>query len=143
MGSESSRFVKAEIAMYRATRQFFVLTFALLLGSCAGTTAGRAGPTRTSGDIITQEQLHRFSDAYQAIHALHPTWLRARGADSFRNPSQVWVYRDGTRLGGVETLRATHTGDIAEIRFYDAMSATQRWGTGHAAGVISITTRSR
>jgi spore coat protein U-like protein len=40
-------------------------------------------------------------------------------------------------------LRNMSTADIAEIRFYDAAAATQRWGMGHGAGVISIATRSR
>jgi hypothetical protein len=114
-----------------------------LLNSCAGTSGERNRPLSTSRDIITQKELAMQTVAYDAIQSLRPTWLRPRGTDSIRNPSQVWVYRDGSRLGGVEILRNMSTADIAEIRFYDAAAATQRWGMGHGAGVISITTRSR
>lgn len=116
---------------------------ACLLSSCAGTSGERSRPLSTGRDIITQEALAMQTVAYDAIQSLRPTWLRPRGTDSIRNPSRVWVYRDGSRLGGVEMLRNMSTADIAEIRFYDAASATQRWGMGHGAGVISIITRSR
>ncbi len=119
------------------------LALVCLLSSCAGTSGERTRPLSTSRDIITQEELAMQTVAYDAIQSLRPTWLRPRGTDSIRSPSQVWVYRDGSRLGGVEMLRTTSTADIAEIRFYDAAAATQRWGMGHGAGVISITTRSR
>lgn len=131
--------------MPRLDRRLFVLAFAVLLSSCAGAgdTAARARPIRPSRDIIVQEQVREFTDAYQAIQALHPTWLRARGPDSFRESSRVWVYIDNSRLGGVGTLSNVAAMNIAEIRFYDGLEASQRWGLGHGAGVISITSRSR
>ncbi len=132
-----------EITVQRYSHALLVLAFALLSSSCAGTTSERVQQTPTNRDIITQEQLHQFTNAYEAIQALRPTWLRPRGVNSIRSPSQVWVYRDGTRLGGVETLRGASILDIAEIRFYDAAAANQRWGVGHGAGVISVATRSR
>ena len=130
--------------MYRYGRGFSLLAFALLLGACAGAGAGagRSLSAPVSRDVIVMgEHLDRHADAYQVIEALNPSWLRPRGRDSIRNPSQVRVYLDGMSLGGVSQLRSLDTGGIAEIRYFDAVSATQRWGTGHGAGVISITMR--
>ena len=126
--------------MQTYSRRVLSLGLVLFLTACA--TAGRGDSNRTSRDLITTEQLDRFTNAYQAIEALHPTWLRPRGRNSITNPSQVRVYRDGMSIGGVDVLRSMPTVDIGGIRFYDAASATQRWGTGHAAGVIAITTGS-
>jgi hypothetical protein len=128
-----------------SARRFVALTCALLLSSCAaaGTAGERRGADYTDRDLIVREQLQLHSDVYQAIYSVRPMWLRTRGMDSIRNPSQVWVYLNGIRLGGVELLRTMQTSDVAEIRFYDAGAATQRWGAGHAAGAIAITSRSR
>jgi len=129
--------------MQNSRRGLLSLALACLLSACAATTGEHNRPLSTSRDMITQKELAMQTVAYDAIQSLRPTWLRPRGTDSIRTPSQVWVYRDGSRLGGVEMLRTTSTADIAEIRFYDAAAATQRWGMGHGAGVISIATRSR
>jgi hypothetical protein len=125
-------------------RRFCVLAFACVTSACAGTNAegAQSAPSGTR-DILTQAQLAEHVDAYHAILTLRPTWLRARGPDSLRNPSQVWVYRNGTRVGGVETLRDMNTQDIVEIRFYDDAAASLLWGMGHGAGAISITSRMR
>lgn len=124
---------------------FLIMGVALLLSACAsaGTNAGRGQSSRTGRDVITAEQIYQFTDAYEAINSLRPLWLRPKPLDSFSNPSQVRVYRDGVSQGGAETLRSMHTADIAEIRFYDAVFATQRWGLDHGAGVIFITTGAR
>jgi hypothetical protein len=131
--------------MKRHTRRFVTLTCILFLSSCAtgGASSGGGRAARVNRDVITQEDVFRYVNAYDAINAMNPTWLRARGTDSLNNPSQVWVYINGSRLGGVESLRTVTGGDVAEIRFYDGLAATQRWGMGHGAGVIAITTRMR
>jgi hypothetical protein len=130
--------------MQKYRRGLGVLALVWLASSCAGTAGERVqsapGATR---DILAEAQLAEHTDAYNAVLTLRPTWLRARGPDSIRNPSELQVYRDGTRIGGVETLRDMNTQDIVEIRFYDAAAASLRWGMGHGAGVISITSRVR
>ena len=60
---------------------------------------------------------------------------------SFNTPSQIWVYYDQTRLGGVETLRTVTVNSIAYIRHYSGLDATTRWGIDHGAGVIFISSR--
>lgn len=110
----------------------------LLFAACSSTNAGST--PKPSADVITSEQIRagHFLNAYDAVAALHPNWLTTRGTDSFNNPSQVQVYHDVTRLGTVETLRTIATPDIVYIRHYDGISAQQRYGVGHSAGVILV-----
>ncbi|GAC1466639.1 MAG: hypothetical protein PVSMB1_15900 [Gemmatimonadaceae bacterium] len=79
-----------------------------------------------------------YQTALEAVEALHPRWLTPRGPDSFRTPSEVWVYMDNVRLGDISTLKAIHPSTVKLIRRFDANAATARWGVGHAAGVIQI-----
>ena len=81
-----------------------------------------------------------FANAYEAIEALRSNWLQARGPDSFTNPSVVLVYFDNVRLGTVETLRALDLKVLGRIEHLDGIAATARWGVGHSAGVILVTT---
>jgi hypothetical protein len=103
----------------------------------SGTTANRQ-----QHDLISRENLttQRFNTAYEAVQALRANWLQPRGADSFSNPSQILVYLDNVKLGGVEALRTLHPNDISFIRRYDAAAASSRWGMGHGQGVIYVAT---
>ena len=96
----------------------------------------------TDRNLITKEQIadSRFQTAYDAVEALHSNWLQTRGTDSFQTPSQVKVLLDNTELGGTSTLRDITTRSVSWIRFYDGLSAQSRWGIGHSAGVIYVST---
>jgi hypothetical protein len=111
--------------------------------ACASGGAARSG-ARVDVALITREQIvaYQFRNAYDAVQALHSQWLSTRGTDSFSNPTQVWVYLDDTRLGGIETLRHIATSSIAYIRHFDGLAATARWGLDHGQGVIYVSTRS-
>lgn len=110
--------------------------------ACATGSAGDVG----AGDrnLLTRSQLdeHRFTNAYEAVAALRTNWLQTRGTDSFTQPSQVLVYFDDSRLGGIETLRGIAITGISYIRYYDGVAASGRWGLDHGQGVIFVSTRS-
>jgi hypothetical protein len=93
-------------------------------------------------DVITIEQIRerRFQTAYDAVEALHGNWLLTRGTDSFRTPSEVVVYEDGTKLGGIAVLKDIVPGQVEYIRHFDGIAATARWGVGHSQGVIFVST---
>lgn len=55
--------------------------------------------------------------------------------------SEIAVYMDGMRLGGVEELRRIPANEVAAVEFLDGPSATIRFGTGHAQGAIVVTGR--
>ena len=79
-----------------------------------------------------------FTNVYDAVVALRSSWLVVRGTDSFQQPSQVWVYFDSNRLGGVDEMRSISVNAVASIRHYNGVDATMRWGVGHNAGAIQI-----
>lgn len=127
------------------------MAVALLAVSCAssGTPArsdsGVHQAASRNRSVITQDELRESSarDAYHAVQLLRPDWLRSRGVNSMRDPTPVAVvaYVDGQRYGGVGALEQFRIGSFKEIRYYNGSEATSRWGTGHAGGVIYVTTR--
>lgn len=124
-------------------RLSWVLAFAasVAIGGCAARGASRAGDVADHG-MLTKEQIaaNHFNTAYDAVETLRSNWLRTRGPDSFSQPSEVLVYLDNTRLGGTDRLREIAANTIYFIRFFDGVAATGRWGVGHAAGVIYVST---
>lgn len=109
-----------------------------------GSVERAARPPRRSSTLITREELLATNapDAYQAVERLHPDWLRGRGLTSLTGTApKVLVYLDGQRLGDVAMLTRFTLNGIKEIRFHNASDATQRWGTGHSAGVIEVLTQ--
>lgn len=126
------------------------MAVALLAVSCAssGTPArSDSGRRQVSRDrsVLTQEEIAASSarDALNAVQLLRPDWLRTRGSTSMRDitPAGVVVYVDGQRYGEAQSLEQFRIGSFKAIRYYSGTEATNRWGTGHAGGVIYLTTR--
>jgi lysophospholipase L1-like esterase len=122
-----------------------VVVVALGSGAGVGGCAGRSRdgrPPRIDRTVLAREQMlkARYNNVYDAVAAMRPNWLRPRGPESFTVPTVVWVYLDEQRLGDVETLRNIQTSQVSTVRFYDGPSATGRWGVGHNAGVIHVST---
>jgi len=94
-------------------------------------------------DLLTQEEMldHHFTNLHDAISAVRARWLVVRGTDSFVSPSEVIVYFDQTRLGGVDQLRSVAVNSVAWVRHYNGVDATQRYGVGHSAGVILVSSQ--
>lgn len=109
--------------------------------ACAQPNSGQ-GP-RTDMSVLTYQTLvdDHFLTAYDAVASLRSNWMNAKGTDSFTSPTEVRVYLNNTLLGGIETLREIGTPTVVFIRHYDGIAATARWGLGHGAGVIFVSTR--
>jgi hypothetical protein len=120
----------------------FAIAFAFL--ACATLDAcsahRRGGAANQNPDLITRQQLteNRFVYAYEAVQAMRGNWLQTHGTDSFNSPSEVLVYLDNVKLGGINELRSILVTNIAFVRHFDGLEATSRWGVGHAAGVIQV-----
>lgn len=99
------------------------------------------------------------SDAYQLVRSLRKEWLIPRGVNSFRESARgtadfdaetvvvpgadhILVYLDNTRLGGTQFLADVGIEMLGRLEFIPPSEATFRWGTGHAHGVILLTTMS-
>ena len=106
----------------------FLAASLLTLVSCASSGTSSSSRSRTDATLITREQIdeHHFTNAYDAVAALHSNWLLAKGTDSFASPSQVRVYVDNTFLGGVESLKNVDANTIRGIRWIDGIAATAR-----------------
>lgn len=120
-----------------------VAVLALTLGFSACATQVHPGAPTHDMSLITQADLqsNNFRDAYDAVVALHANWLNERGQDSMLYPSQVIVYLDEMKLGGVDALHSIAASSIGFLRHYDGLEATSRWGLNHGAGVIYVSTR--
>jgi hypothetical protein len=116
-------------------------------------------PTLTSSrQFMDREEILNSgaTDAYQLVRSLRKEWLIPRGVNSFRETARgivgedvtivepgadhVLVYLDNALLGGTQTLSDIGLDPIGRIEFISASEATYRWGTGHAHGVIQLTT---
>lgn len=119
-----------------------LLALAVFASSCA---SARPSGEAVSHDpaLITRAEVQelRFANAFEAVQALHPTWLQTKGADSFSSAGQVQVYLDEHYLGNAETLRSIATSSIYSIRHLRALEATARWGINHDKGAIIVSTR--
>jgi hypothetical protein len=112
-----------------------------VLAGCA--TAGGRAPG--SGDVIGAEEMGtlRVATAFEIVERLRPAFLRSRGQTSLMTDAAQFavVYVDGIRQGGPEALHRVAAQDVGEIRYLRARDATTRYGTGHPAGAIEVTTR--
>ena len=115
--------------------------FALTVGApgCAGRT--NPGPAVDRNTLVQEQFADRgYNTAFDVIQSLRSNWLAARGPDSFVAPTQVQVYLDGVRMGGVDQLRTIDLRPVTYMRFFDGIAATARWGLDHGSGAIYIST---
>lgn len=127
-------------------RRQILLTFAATFGltvltaACASGGSGDGGPRRDP-DLITAEELADYTNltCLEVIRRLRPRWLQSRGAE--QNPV---VYQDGARIGMADQVLGNFSvNDVQSIRYRNASDATTRYGTGHGAGAIEVSTRRR
>lgn len=125
--------------MYAPVRSFAI---AVLVASAACGGASTRSRSRVDSSVLTGEQLEElhYQTVLEGVQALRANWLNQRGPDSFLAPSQIWVYLDNTRLGGVQTLGQISPRLVSTVRKLNGIDATARWGLGHSAGVIAVTT---
>lgn len=99
-------------------------------------------PRRDRSKITAEEMADRTeADLLSYLQGARPQWLRVRGKGSINMSEQVWVYRDGVKIGGVGALRQIRLNEIREIQHMDGPQATQRYGLDHGAGAIFVLTR--
>jgi hypothetical protein len=123
--------------MWKPLRLTLALT--LVLGACAS--AGVA-PRQGRSDLIVEEQIRgqSYATVYDAVQALRPNWLRTRGPDSFNSSTQIQVYVDNMRVGGIANLQQIAAVSAYYVQWYDGLEASARWGLGHGAGAIYVST---
>jgi hypothetical protein len=100
----------------------------------------RAGARRN--DRISREEIkaRSWTDAYEIVATLRPNWLVDRGRDSFGSGAVLQIVMNGVRMGGVTSLRRIPAADVEHFQYYDATSATTRWGMSFGKGAIELST---
>jgi hypothetical protein len=109
----------------------------LLLAGCS-TKSGTEQGAEARSDEIRDAQIAETGalNAWDAVAALHPEWLRSTDRTGAFRPV---VYLEGERVGHVEYLRNIQAGRILRIRFMSAYEGQRRYGRGHSGGVFWIT----
>ena len=128
-----------------------VLTAACLLG-CAPSrvSSGRVAPPDWYQISLTEiEQTPvGITNAYDIVRVLRPQMLVVRQRlgplierSATRNDVHaIRVYIDDVSVGGIEMLRTVSKDAIVGLQWLSAIDATTRYGGGHMAGAITVTT---
>jgi hypothetical protein len=117
----------------------------LLLLLFAGCAASSGSNTMRGGNLdrIEREEIIAANrgNAYELLEMIRPQWLRTRSDTSVLSEATILVYVDDVRYGNLESLRTLSPQAIFLMLRYNSTAASQRWGPGHADGVIYISTR--
>jgi outer membrane cobalamin receptor len=121
-------------------------TLVIVVTACASGGSSNSGARRGQRDVIALEEIQASdaNNAYDLIRLLRPEMLRPRsGMGSTTNIPLPVVYIDGVRPGdgGVTQLQSIPRDIVREIRYINSADATTRFGTGHMAGAIMVSTR--
>jgi len=115
------------------------VSLTLLLVACGGMAATASPGSR---DLILRAEIDEnpATNAWDLVQSLRPQWLRVRDEIGIGRRNDLVVYMDNARIGGRDSLRQIAVGNVQYLRYYNSVAANQRWGAGHAYGVIQIST---
>jgi len=124
-------------------RALLLLTLTTTGAAACASATQQAQSDRTSRNQLTREQLAaaNSTNLYDAIAKIRPEWLSSRGPTSVTNstPTSVDIFMNGSMLGNADFLKQLGILDVSEVRYWDAASASARFGMGHPRGVIELT----
>ena len=120
-----------------------VLLPLLLLASCAPPSPPVAPTPVRDARVATRDEIvdSRAANLLDFVRWHRPQWLRYSAADGSAH-SGVVVYLNGAWIGNEESLREISSGFAASVRYIERDDASARWGRGHGAGAIMITSLS-
>jgi hypothetical protein len=132
--------------MLRVIVRFGAVCALALVAACgADPLPGRFSPepaARPDRNFISAEEVRASTaqNAFDAVQSMRSAWLVKRGEQSVAGSTDVVVYLNNARMGGLESLRNISLGTVAWMRYFDARQANYRWGTGHSQGAILVST---
>lgn len=120
-----------------------ILTTVTVVAACASSSTDRT--RRHNPDVISAEEIAatNVATAFEVVERLRPQFLRTRGPTSALLETRITVFQDNMNLGSIEMLRQIRAADVQEIRYLNASDATTRFGAGHPAGAIVVTSKAR
>ena len=100
----------------------------------------------TRGEIATM--LKESSSAYDLVKRLRPAMLLPRTVTGVEPTAVLMpnerpglhIHIDDVRVGDVDVLRTIPAQAVASIRWLSPSDASTKYGNGHTAGVIAVTT---
>lgn len=120
------------------------LSIFISLAVVACASANNPGRPMRDPNLLTKEEIAtaHVSNAYDAISALRPSFLRYRGQTTISGSDTGYprVYLDRQAYGDLASLKSLEVGSIRAIRYYNAAEAATRFGLGNASGAIEVTT---
>lgn len=111
---------------------------ALVVALAACGPSGGSAPGRGNARLLTVDELGRASvnNVFDAVQRLRPAWLMPRYAAGTRGYPTIYV--GSQRYGEVETLRTIETANVREVHYFDAVTASARFGRNVPFGVIQV-----
>ena len=121
------------------------LLYAIGLAAIVGCTSGgqTEGVAPADRNVITEAEMTSVpsSSLYDLVEKLRPHFVRSHGSTSLNAPNSASfaaVYVDGHPYGDINQLRSLVAAQVAEVRYYDAITAQQRYGLTGGSGVIDV-----
>jgi len=102
-----------------------VIVSLIVFGSACASSQGSERSDRDSSRITAEELSNvQADDLLEVVQLLRPRWLRMRGSRSIRSDTEIVVFRDRARLGGIDELRSLTVSSAAWLEYMDAATAT-------------------
>jgi hypothetical protein len=124
--------------------RFHRLSIFAVLAVVACASASNPGRHLRDPNLLTKEDIAgaHVSNAYEAVSALRPAFLRFRGQTTIAGSDTGYprVYLDGQPYGDLASLRNLDVGNIRSIRFYNGSEASSKFGLNNVSGAIEVTT---
>ena len=127
-------------------RKMIVLAAAALtFSACSSATTSGGSPNERRSNI-TAEEIKQVSNpgwsAYDLISKVRPEWLRARNAQTLREPDPIYpiIYLDDIENGDIESLKDITISRVASVQFITPYETTARFGQTYAGGAIMVRT---
>ncbi len=122
-----------------------ILMVAGIVGTlgCASVAPSPAGTDRDRFSITSEElRASTAANLYEAIERLRPQVL-SRRHEKRAGPAATFprVYLDGQPYGGISSLRSIQVASVQEVAYLRPPEASNRYGAGHTAAAIYVTTR--
>ncbi|WP_420130023.1 hypothetical protein [Longimicrobium sp.] len=107
------------------------------LGACGP--SGTSSPGRGNARLLTAEELSASptTNLFDVVQRLRPAWLTTKFQGGSRGYPAIFV--GSQRAGDINYLRTINTDNVLEVRYFDPIDASSRFGRNVPFGVMQIT----
>lgn len=107
------------------------------LGACGP--SGTSSPGRGNARLLTADEISASptTNLFDVVQRLRPAWLTAKYQGGTRGFPAIYV--GSQRAGEIDYLRSVNTDNVLEVRYFDPIDASSRFGRNVPFGAIQIT----